>query len=405
MTTLRPTLHPHRSLAGAIAALALLLATPAATTARAIEHAARTAAEPAGTGISLTTIMTGLDQPVFLTNVGDGRLFVVERAGKIKIIKKVNGTWRTKGTFLDIRGKIEDGYDEQGLLGLAFSPSYNSNGKFYVYYTNNSGDEVVAEYRRAKKNKADPDSARKLMTIQDTEVNHNGGWMAFGPDNKLYIATGDGGGGGDTDNHAQNLDTRLGKILRIDPRDPDGSGKRKFTIPDDNPFVGKEGDNTIFAYGLRNPWRDAFDPVTGDLWIADVGQDLYEEVNHVSDASGKNFGWNKLEGFHNYPSGSLCSSNCKTLPVIEYPHSFSGEDNCAVTGGYVSRRNGAAQYGQYFFGDFCSGRIWHVSTSFDNGTLPAAMNTNLNISSFGLDDHGRLYVLDLNGGIYRIEGT
>ena len=405
----------HRTLASAVIA-ASCLALSFSLVAQAAAPKGALAPAPAATsssevtpaaGLGLSKIVGGLTQPVFLTNAGDSRLFVVERPGRIRILRQVNGTWRIGQTFLDIRSKVKDADDEQGLLGLAFPPDYAASGLFYVYYVNNSGDEVLSEYKRLKKNFADPASERKLLTIADPYVNHNGGWLSFKPSDpgNLYISTGDGGSGGDPGNRAQNVNVLLGKILRIDPKDPDGSGPKHYSIPSDNPFVGTNGRDEVYAYGLRNPWRDSFDAVTGDLWIGDVGQDRYEEVDHVASGSGKNFGWHLLEGFHLYPSGGLCSSNCMTLPIAEYPHVVSGEDNCAVTGGYVSRRSGAALYGQYIFGDYCSGRIWHISTSFNGGSLPTPLDTSLAISSFGVDRNLTVYAVDLRGSIYRITGS
>ena len=366
-------------------------------------------AAPAAT-LGISKIVGGLTQPVFLTNAGSGdaRLFVVERPGRIRILKHKSSGWKVTGTFLDIRSKVKDADSEQGLLGLAFPPNYLSSGRFYVYYVNNSGDEVLAEYKRARKNAANPSSERKLLTIADPYTNHNGGWLSFKADDpgNLYIDTGDGGSGGDPGDRAQNTNVLLGKILRINPLDPDGSGSKHYSVPSDNPFVAGGGKKEVFAYGLRNPWRSSFDPVTGDLWIGDVGQETFEEIDHVANANGKNFGWNKQEGLHNYPSGSLCSSNCHTLPVAEYKHVFSGEDNCSVTGGYVSRRSGAALYGDYIFGDYCSGRIWHIPASFNGGeSLPTPLNTSLSISSFGVDRDGVVYAVDLGGSIYRIRGS
>lgn len=361
---------------------------------------------PAG-GLGVSKIVGGLTQPVFLTNAGDRRLFVVERPGRIRILKNKSGTWKVANTFLDIRSRVYDGDSEQGLLGLAFPPDYGASGRFYVYYVNNSGNEVISEFKRMEKNFGNPNSERKLLTISDPFSNHNGGWMAFKDSDpgRLYIDEGDGGSGGDPGNRAQNKNVLLGKILRINPRDPDGSGPKHYSIPSDNPFVGISGKDEIFAYGLRNPWRSSFDPLNGDLWVGDVGQDKYEEIDHVASANGVNFGWRKVEGLHNYPSGSLCTSDCKTQPVVEYKHSVSGEDNCSVVGGYVSRRSGAPLYGKYIFGDFCSGRIWHVPTSFDNGSLPTPLNTSLSISSFGIDRNLTVYAVDLRGSIYRITGS
>jgi glucose/arabinose dehydrogenase len=340
---------------------------------------------------------------VFVTNAGDDRLFIVEQVGRIKIARQVSGSWRITGTFLDIRSIVLDG-GERGLLGLAFHPNYASNGRFYVHYTNNSGDHVIAEYRRATAGRANPSSRRVVLHINDPYENHNGGWLAF-KGSYLYIALGDGGSGGDPGNRGQRLDTLLGKILRINPLDPDGNGPRDYSIPRDNPRVGRSGKDEIWAWGLRNPWRNSFDRVTGRLWIADVGQERFEEVNRVESGKGKNFGWRLLEGFHRYPSGSRCTSNCKTLPILEYRHSVSGSDNCSVTGGYVSRRSGAARYGQYFFGDYCSGRLWSIPAGFSGGSLPSPTSTGLNISSFGEGHDGRIYVVNRGGSIYRINGT
>jgi len=351
-------------------------------------------------------LLSGLDSPVFVTNAGDDRLFIVERPGKIVIAKQISGTWQVTGTFLDIRDIVDSNGGEQGLLGLAFPPNYATSGRFYVYYVNNSGDEVISEYRRSTAATADPSSRRKLLSIKDPYDNHNGGGIAFRPGEPyLYAATGDGGSGGDPQGRAQNVHVLLGKILRIKPRDPDGAGPKRYGIPADNPFVGKDGKDAIYAYGLRNPWRDSFDPLNGDLWIADVGQDKYEEVDHVASGRGANFGWNKVEGRHLYPSGALCTRNCHRLPVIEYRHNVAGADNCAVTGGYVSRRGGAALYGDYVFGDFCSGRIWHVPTNFSGGSLPAPVMSGLMITSFGVGNDGQIYLVDLNGGLYRVLGS
>jgi glucose/arabinose dehydrogenase len=362
------------------------------------EAASPRAIPPGGTQL----LMGGLDQPVFATNAGDSRLFIVERTGRIVIAKQVSGNWQITGTFLDIRAKVDSNGGEQGLLGLAFPHDYKSSGLFYVYYVGKGANEVIAEYHRATKSRADASSERRLLTIWDPYDNHNGGWIAFRPGQPyLYAVDGDGGSGGDPQNHAQNLKSLLGKLIRIDPRDPDGSGPKTYGIPKSNPFVGKPGRDEIYAYGLRNPWRDSFDSVTGDLWIGDVGQDSYEEIDHVKTGSGLNFGWNKVEGLHLYPSGALCHTNCHTLPVIEYSHSYG----CAVVGGYVSRRPGAALAGQYLFGDNCSGSIWRVPTSFHGTNLPTPYASGLSISSFGQGHDGRLYVLDLGGSLYSVVGS
>ena len=329
--------------------------------------ASASAAPAPASALGLSRVVSGLVEPLFVTDAGDSRLFVVERTGRIRIVRKVNGSWHITGTFLDLRGHVQTGYGEQGLLGLAFHPDYATNGRFYVDYTNLAGDTIVAEYRRASHGKADPASRRRLLKVHQPYDNHNGGWIGFkGSD--LYIALGDGGSGGDPGNRAQDLGTLLGKMLRIDPFDPDGAGPKRYRIPADNPFVGRAGRDEIWAYGLRNPWRDSFDRATGDLWIGDVGQDRYEEVDHAGSGRGRNFGWHQAEGRHRYPSGARCTSACHTLPVVEYAHNVAGRNNCAVVGGYVARRPGAALAGRYIFGDDCSGRIWSIPNSFDGGS-------------------------------------
>jgi glucose/arabinose dehydrogenase len=357
--------------------------------------------------VRLHKIVDGLKEPLFLTGSGQPgppRLFVVERRGRIRVISRSGSTWRVTGTFLDIRSLVGSAGGEQGLLGLAFAPDYKSSGRFYLDYTNTAGNTVIAEYRRAAADRADASSARILLTIRQPFANHNGGWIGFkGPE--LYIAMGDGGSGGDPGNRAQRLDTLLGKILRIDPRDPDGKGPKRYSIPAGNPFLGRPGRDAIWAFGLRNPWRDSFDPLTGDLWIGDVGQNLFEEVDHAGNARGRNFGWHLLEGRHRYPSAEVCSSKCKTLPVVEYAHDARGASNCSVIGGYVSRRSDAPLYGSYLFGDLCSGRIWAIPTSFSGGTLPSALNSGLSLTSFGVGPSGRIYAVALSGGIYRVDGT
>ena len=362
------------------------------------------AAPSPATVLGLRTIVGGLSEPVFVTNAGDSRLFVVERSGRIRIVRKVDGVWRVTGTFLDLSSLVGTTYDEQGLLGLAFHPGYAANGRFYVDYTDLGGNVVVAEYRRSSAGKADPTSARQLLNVHIPDPDHNGGWLGF-KGNDLYIAVGDGAVAGDPGNRAQDLGTLRGKMLRIDPLDPDGNGPRRYRIPADNPFVGRAGRDEIWAYGLRNPWRDSFDRGTGDLWIGDVGQDRYEEIDHAGSGRGRNFGWPQLEGRHSYPAGAPCTSNCHTLPIVEYPHTMSVADNCAVIGGYVSRRPGAALAGRYVFGDHCSGRIWSISNDFHGGGLPAALVTGLQISSFGEGHQGSIYVCSLSGVLYRVIGT
>ena len=348
-------------------------------------------------GLNLSPVASGYDQPVFLTNAGDSRLFVVEKGGRIKI---VGG-----GTFLDISTKVST-VSEQGLLGLAFHPDYASNGLFYVFYNRKKdGKSVVAEFKRSASdpNKANRNSKRVVMIMGQPYGNHNGGWIGF-KGSYLYIAKGDGGSGGDPGNRAQDLNHLQGKILRINPLK---SGRRAYTIPSDNPFVGVAGKDVIWSYGLRNPWRCSFDPSNGTLFCGDVGQGSYEEIDRVPTGSGVNFGWRLLEGFHYYNSpghsqGDECTSDCKTLPIAEYDHSAG---RCAITGGYVARRSNAVPlYGEYVMGDYCTGEVWVIPADFTAGDpLPAPVaDTTYNISSFGVDNEGYLYLVDLGGSIYRL---
>ena len=355
---------------------------------------------PAGVS-GITLIKGGFDQPVFVTHAFDDRLFVVERTGRIRILRNISGTWTITGTFLDLRGKVATGGSEQGLLGLAFHPDYRDNCRFYVNYTNLRGDTVVAEFRRRSAGEAAPGSKRVLLTIDQPFDNHNGGWLGFWG-NLLYISTGDGGSGGDPYGNGQDTGSRLGKILRIRPLDPDGSGPRRFSIPRDNPFVGKAGLDEIWAYGLRNPWRNSFDRETGDLYVGDVGQDRYEEISMAGNGRGRNFGWDRLEGRHLYPSGGLCSTRCRTLPIVEYGH---GGNARSVVGGYVSRRAGASLEGRYLFADTYTGGIWDIPAGFSGGSPGTPLDTDLFLVSFGEGFDGRLYVVDLGGGVHRVDGS
>lgn len=367
---------------------------------------------PASANVALTAVADGFTRPLYVTHAFDARLFIVEQGGRIWVLHGGNRT-----LFLDISTRVSC-CGEQGLLGLAFHPGYATNRLFYVNYTRASdGATVVAEYRRSAgdPNLADPHSTynRTVIVIAQPQANHNGGWIGFKPGKKqLYIAVGDGGGSGDPSNHAQNRQSLLGKILRINPLDPDGSGPRTYKIPKSNPYVGRTGRDEIWSRGLRNPWRCSFDRANGKLWCADVGQNRYEEVNRHKTGKGRNFGWRLLEGYHhfNYPgrtSNTLCVSGCKRLPIAVYAHSAFGGGNCSVTGGYVSRRAGASHYGKYVFGDFCSGNVWLINANHSMGAaLPAPTNTGRRISSFGEGHDGRIYLTDLNNGtVYYVEGT
>jgi glucose/arabinose dehydrogenase len=348
--------------------------------------------------VRLQQVVGGLTEPVFVTHAGDGsnRLFVVEKAGTIRI---VTGGQVQSTPFLDIRSLVESDSFEQGLLGLSFHPSYESNGRFYVYYTAvNGGANTLAQFQvSADRNRADPNSRRVLFSIPDTYTNHNGGMLAFGPDGYLYVGTGDGGSAGDPDNNAQNLGSLLGKILRLDVNS-DGTSERPYGIPSSNPFVTRSGARgEIWAYGLRNPWRWSFDRQSGDLFIGDVGQQAYEEISFQPGGStgGQNYGWRIMEGLHCYNPASGCSQSGLTLPIVEYSHG----EGCSVTGGYVYRGTTVSTLaGLYVHGDYCSGRIWSLRRNGSLWEKQQLLDTSLQISSFGEDEAGELYAVDIGGG-------
>ncbi len=391
-------------------AIAVLIAVALMGTALAVPASA------ANSDLKLTRILGGYSKPVLVTHSprGGREIYVVEQTGKIHRATFSGGKWRKLGVFLDLTSKVNDPGSsgaERGLLGLAFHPNYRKNGRFYVNYTrrgagSKSGDTVIAEFRRASAAKANPRSGRVLMIINQPYSNHNGGHLAFGPDGMLYIGTGDGGSAGDPGNRSQRLSNRLGKLLRIDPIDPDGSGPRRYRTPSGNPRIGKGGLNDIWAWGLRNPWRFSFDRANGDLWIGDVGQSAREEIdrarsNRAGKAAGKgrNFGWNRCEGKRRYPNtGAVCGFG--TRPVFDYAH---GAGRCSVTGGYVHRGPSAASWrGLYIGGDYC-GRLFVLD---GRGKVRLARNTDRRISSFGEDAAGRIFMTDLaNGNVYLVRMT
>ncbi len=363
-----------------------------------------TASVSGATTVTLNRVVTGLTNPVYVTGApdGSGRLFVLEQAGRIRIVK--NGALLPT-PFLDISEMTAKG-TEQGLLGLAFHPKFTTNHLFYIYWTMPNGDDAVNQYQvSANPDVANKSSSRRVITFAHPYDNHNGGMLAFDKTGYLFIGTGDGGSSGDPGNRAQSKSSLLGKILRINVNGT--TGGKQYRIPASNPFVGRTGLDEIWSYGLRNPWRFSFDRVTGDLWIGDVGQAKYEEVDRstvVGSGAGRgiNFGWRVMEGRHCYNPSSGCSTSGKKLPVVEYTHS----QGCSVTGGYVYRgKLVPSLYARYVFADFCSGTIWSVPKG---GTSPITkalvMDTSMNISSFGEDAAGELYVVDRNGGIYRFGG-
>jgi glucose/arabinose dehydrogenase len=358
--------------------------------------------DPSRVSVTLEVVVTGLQRPLAVVNAGDGssRLFVVEQPGRIRI---VHGTELRATPFLDISSRVRDSSNEQGLLGLAFHPDFESNGRFFVNYIDLAGDTVVAEFSRSEEDpdRADPSSEAIIMTIEQPRSNHNGGDIAFGPDGYLWIATGDGGGAGDPDGNGQNRENLLGKILRIDV-----DGGSTYTIPPDNPFIDDpDAKNEIWAFGLRNPWRFSFDRLTGDLYIGDVGQGMWEEIDFEPrlDPGGRNYGWNTMEGSQCFQNDS-CSSDGLRLPIAEYSH-LSG---CSVTGGYVYRGTRFPSLrGLYLYGDFCSGTIWALAPS-NSGDWTSSIvgETNARISSFGEDESGELYLTDLGSGVlYLVSGS
>lgn len=343
--------------------------------------------------IQLSFFADGFSAPCEITHAGDSRMFVVEQGGTIKILN-VDGLVN-ETPFLDI-SSLTNGNGEQGLLGLAFHPDYANNGYLYVNYTNLSGDTVIARYTRSTENAAyaDPASALILLTIDQPYSNHNGGCLRFGPDGFLYIGMGDGGSGGDPQGNGQNTNTLLGKLLRIDVNNGD-----TYSIPEGNPFVGIDGADEIWAYGLRNPWKFSFDRLSGDLWIADVGQNNIEEINMVGPAqAGINYGWRCFEGTETYNSNNCSLVVMYTSPVAEYNHDSGG---CSITGGYVYTGNAyPALSGKYVFTDYCSGKIG-LTTGSNEITWTEAFNGNF--STLGEDKDGELYIADIiSGTVYKI---
>jgi uncharacterized protein (TIGR03437 family) len=349
--------------------------------------------------IRLVEFVRGLASPVDIQHAGDAsnRLFVVEQRGRIRIVK--NGAL-VPAPFLDIVSRIRcanSGCGEQGLLGLAFPPGFATKKYFYVNYTDLLGDTVIARYRVTENpDLADPASGTVILTIDQPYDNHNGGGLAFGPDGYLYIGMGDGGSGGDPQNHAQNPNSLLGKMLRIDV---ENTGGAPYRIPADNPFAQSAGyRGEIWALGLRNPWRYSFDRQTGDLYIGDVGQSSWEEVSFqpASSRGGENYGWRRMEGAHCFNPASGCPQEGLTLPVVEYSQSAG---DCSVTGGYVYR---GARFpnlqGTYIYGDYCSGRIWGLTRDQSGWRNSLLLDSTINITAFGQDEAGNLFVTDHGGG-------
>ena len=359
---------------------------------------------PRTADITLQLRVQNLTAPVFITDAGDGsgRFFIVEQTGRIKIW---NGTSVLATPFLSLAGKVSGG-SEQGLLGLAFHPNYETNRRLYVNFTNPDGDTIIREYKASlsNPNRVDTGTKRRVLKVSQPYSNHNGGGILFGPGGYLFIGMGDGGGS--PANRAQDKGTLLGKMLRINV---DGrTGNKGYGIPSSNPYVGEPGKNEIWQRGLRNPWRWSFDQANGNLWIGDVGQGTWEEVDRATNGSsgpgrGINWGWPVMEGAHCFNPSSGCNTSGKKLPYTEYRQTETN-GRCAVTGGYVYRGSAIPDLvGGYVFGDFCTGEIFVIPASGAKGTTPTLLyNSSANISSFGERPNGELFVVDHGGRIYSI---
>lgn len=353
---------------------------------------------PEPDGFDWVQVSAGFVQPLYLTHGGDGsgRLFVVEQAGRIWVLENGNVLAQP---FLDIEAQVGSDGNEQGLLGMVFHPDYEQNGFFYLDYTDLSGDTVVSRFQvSADANLADAGTEQIVMQVDQPYPNHNGGQIEFGPDGYLYVGLGDGGSQGDPHGNGQSLETLLGKILRIDVNV--GS---PYAIPADNPYAGSGGRGEIWAVGFRNPWRFSFDRATGDVYIGDVGQGQWEEIDFLPGGivGGSNFGWNYFEGTHEY-EGSPPAGAALLPPVAEYDH---GASRCSVTGGYVYRGPALpAWQGVYIYADYCSGEIFGLVQHADgNWESRLLYDTSFLITSFGLDEGGEIYLVDRGGGIYQLQ--
>jgi glucose/arabinose dehydrogenase len=341
----------------------------------------------------LQPVATGLNRPVYLTHAGDAQLYIVEQPGRIVVLTPGQKSLRV---FLDIRSRVRSSDNEQGLLSVAFHPDFQRNGRLFVNYTGADGATVVAQYSaNADRSAARADSERILLSVAQPYGNHNGGQLQFGADGYLYVGLGDGGAGGDPLNSGQDRTTLLGSMLRLDV-----NGAKPYAVPPSNPFVNAPGRAEIWATGLRNPWRFSFDRETADLYIADVGQNEYEEINWQPARSrgGENYGWKRMEAGYCYDSWT-CSKTGLTRPIVEYGR----DQGCSVTGGYVYRGTlGDSWRGRYFYGDYCTGTVWSLKQQNGAVDVRKEVSTRLNISSFGEDFAGELYVLHLGGAVFRL---
>lgn len=360
----------------------------------------------------LTEVASGFRRALYLTspNDGTGRLFLVQQDGIIWVLDENYNRMETP--FLDVSDRISqealtEDYTERGLLGLAFAPDYAESGEFYINYTDRNGNTVLGRYTVSADDPhvADAGSEQVIMQVEQPYANHNGGHLAFGPDGYLYMALGDGGSGGDPHGNGQNLGTLLGTIIRIDVENaPEGE---TYGVPESNPFFDEfTAKPEIWAWGLRNPWRFSFDRETGDLYIADVGQNVYEEVNFqpADSPGGENYGWNAYEASHPFAGGGPAASDDLVMPVAEYDHS---DGSCSVTGGYVYRGPNVPELqGYYLYGDWCNGKMYWLNRD-EAGTWQSgvALEGGPQIASFGEDAAGNLYLVGYNGSLYRFDAV
>ena len=348
--------------------------------------------------IQLQTFATGFTRPISIASAGDERLFIVEQRGMIHILDAQGQTLPTP--FLDIRSRVNSASNERGLLGLAFHPDYAENGFFYVNYTNTAGHTRIARYQVSENNPdvADPESELIIMAVNQPFSNHNAGDISFGPDGYLYFGLGDGGSGGDPQNHGQNRMSLLGKMIRIDV-----DNGEPYSIPPDNPFANDDFTrDEIWALGLRNPWRFSFDRLTGDMWIADVGQNAWEEINFqpASSTGGENYGWRCYEGNNTYNTSGCLPASAYTFPIHVYPNNFA--NGCSVTGGYVYRGSNFSDLsGHYIYADYCSGRIWALTPDGDGGWTNRLLmqGASTQYAAFGENQNGELFLAARNSGI------